>query len=91
MTNIFTDEEAAILFEQDEPGTEPERITIQKQHFDEMKALMVEAAEDIKAECDVRYPEESRKAYPSYLRKYNRDMEICQNITNLLFRLGTYT
>ena len=47
---------------------------------DAANALLREARVDLEAYVEAEWPKDQRKQYPSYQRKYDRDMELCRRI-----------
>jgi len=55
-------------------------VTLPKEDLEEISALLKEASEDISVDIAEKYPEDLREIYPTYRRRYERDMELVRRI-----------
>ena len=56
----------------------------------EIKRTLRECAEDLKAACEAEYPKTDRDKYPTYERRYQRDMEPSRRASHLADGMATW-
>lgn len=57
-------------------------ITVKENAFKQMQKDLKALAEDVLCYAENEYPQELRKQYPTYDRRYNRDTEIARRVLN---------
>lgn len=64
-------------------------VSVPLPFVNEAIVYMLEASEDIRAFARDVYPEDSRDKYPSYERRYQRDIDIARKMEVLCDKLRT--
>jgi hypothetical protein len=62
-------------------------LSVPLEDLRQLLALAVDAADEIEAELDAKYP--SRESQPVQMRRYNRDMTLPNNLRSAVSQIAT--